>query len=220
MSYLQIPLQIGMQLKVRSLESLGQPAHATRVEDVADETIVVQRPTHNYQPVRMPKGSRIELLLSMVEPSTAAGKYRAETVVVDEIFQSVPLLRLAVPEQWERSQLRKFFRVPTTISAEVRTLQTGDDWVSARTRDLSGGGCRLAVPAPLERGQTLEINLTLPSGPLQLKGTVTRIEGEKGRRGEHTVVGIKFIDIEEKQREQLIRYGFERQIELRKKGIT
>lgn len=194
----------------------------TRVESMSKRGIVVQRPAHSYDPIRLPRGTKVELQITVTEPTAMAGKYRAETVVLAEIWQPVPLLRLQTPEQWERSQLREFFRVPTAQRVRVRTLPaTGDaGWFEAHTRDLSGGGCQLVVPQVLEEGQTIEIVLPLADEVFRLRGTVQRMQADATDGGSGGSAGIEFSDVTEKQRETIIRYAFERQIELRKKGMT
>lgn len=221
-SHVNIPLRVGMQVNIRSLETLGQPYHTTRVEDITDEYVFLQRPTHNFEPVRFSRGMRVELAMTVTQPTAVSGRYRTETTVSGVLWKPLPLLRLQLPSQWERSQLREFFRVPVDLPVRARTLPAEDKggWFTARARDLSGGGCQLVLPTMLAEGQLIEMDLTLPEAVLRLQGRIQRIDRDPHMGGEHIIAGIKFVDIEEKQREQLIRYGFERQIELRKKGMT
>lgn len=218
----QQPLEIGSRLRLRSLETAAATAHMTRVEDMTDQWVAVQRPTVNYKPVRLFPGTDVELSVTRTEPPGLAGKYRARSVVLGEVGRDLPLLRLQLPTEWERAQLREFFRVPATRPVRVRSVPATDDdeWIEGRTRDLSGGGCQVVLPVMLERGQSIELELELPDGVYRVRGTVRRGTQDVLAPEFSAVIGVQFSGIVEKQREELIRYAFERQIELRKRGMT
>lgn len=214
------PLTPGTQVRLRSLEGPGKPVHITRVEEVSDRWVAVLRPTHRYEPVRFYPGTPVEM--RVVRTTAPEGIYRAETVVLGETRQRVPLLRLEPPLRWERSQLREYFRVPARRPVRVRKVKDGDDgvWMEGRTRDLSGGGCQAMLPTKLEQGTAIELELELPDAVHRLVGTVQRVQVESGDLDLPVSVGVKFEQLSERQREELIRYAFERQIELRRKGMT
>lgn len=214
------PLIPGTRIRLRSLESPGKPAHITRVEEVSDRWLAVQRPTHHYQPVRLYPGTPVEV--RVVRTTPPEGIYRAETVVLGETRQRVPLLRLEPPGRWERSQLREYFRVPAMRPVRVRPLQEGGDvpWLEGHTRDLSGGGCQVMLPTALEQGARVEVELELPDAVHRLVGSIQRVQVDPDAGQLPVAIGIKFEQVSERQREEIIRYAFERQIELRRKGMT
>lgn len=213
------PLEVGTRVRLREVSPTAI-AHMTRVEEVTDRWIGVQRPTHNYEPVRFYRGAKVEL--NVVRTHPPEGIFRAETFVLGEVHQRVPMLRLEVPAKWERAQLREFFRVDAVRPVRVRRFTKEGDlpWVEGHTRDVSGGGCQLALPEMLDQGELIEIELELPEGIYRMRGTVQRAQEDRSAQGFSAIAGIKFQDLTEKQREELIRYAFERQIELRRKGMS
>lgn len=213
------PFEIGSRIRIRRLES-GTKAHITRVEDITENWVAIQRPIHHYEPVRLYPGETVELTVVRTEPP--AGIFNATTVVIGETRQRLPLVRIQLPEGWKRAQLREYFRVPVTRPIRVRPITEEEDepWLEGVSRDLSGGGCQVVLPETLDPEQPVEVELDLPDGTYRMRGTVRRITEEMASGQLCTVAGIRFDDVPERQREEIIRYAFERQIELRKKGMT
>ncbi|NOY53554.1 MAG: PilZ domain-containing protein [Deltaproteobacteria bacterium] len=85
-----------------------------------------------------------------------------------------------------------------------------------REVNLSGGGLRLVLPQQLSPGEKIGLEITLPMFPpipLFTIAEVTRVVPEKTSK-EGTPVfatALKFIEIDEDDREMIIRYVFKRQ---------
>jgi hypothetical protein len=74
--------------------------------------------------------------------------------------------------------LRRFPRRHTLIEASARTEKQRDaQWHDVTIVDLSEGGCRLATPARLSVGESIQIAFTLPGvkGELKLDGEVRNV---------------------------------------------
>lgn len=87
------------------------------------------------------------------------------------------------------------------------------------TSDLSGGGMRLLLNEKLEPGTYLECQLfTGTDRNIRFFGKVVRFE-YTGSGGKYRyAAGIAYADIDEKEREEVIKYIFEEQRKLLKKG--
>lgn len=218
------PLRLGLQIGIRSAE---QPAdeYTTRVEDFTESSFDVHRPTG----AGFVRGSVVELSVTRTDPPGKEGRYEATTKVLDVLRDPMPILRLAVPETWERTQVREFFRVPAALDAQVRIIdRVGDegdgtpwntDWMAAQTRDISAGGCQLVLRTPLSRGDTVELVVELPDHQMNLRAVVRRCEPDPELLN-HFVIGVSFTNMDEEDRQHLLRFAFQRQIELRKKGLS
>lgn len=221
----QPPLQVGMRVRIRSMDDAAAPQYGTRIEDISGDFVAVQRPTDRYRPVRFPPGTPVELLVTVTDVPGKEGQYRSDSVVLRELSGRVPLLQLELPATWERAQLREFFRVPVSIPVKVRVEaedvddDAKDEWAEGWMRDISGGGCQMLVPLPLEREERVTVEFDLWEQTLRIPATVTRSVPEDIHRRQY-VVGVEFTAINEQQREHIIRFAFQRQIELRKKGMA
>lgn len=76
--------------------------------------------------------------------------------------------------------------------------------------DLSGGGCKIATAHELQVGNKLELFLELePRRRLVIKGEVARTE--KGTDNDQMFAGVKFTEIRESVRDQIISWMFKHQ---------
>ena len=93
--------------------------------------------------------------------------------------------------------------------------QTGEDSLQViRTLNISGSGISMVITRPLEIGQLLDISLSIPDFPLgvfRARGEVMRSSQLKGEESHLYEAGIRFLDLNEEQRERLISFTFRQQ---------
>ncbi len=121
------------------------------------------------------------------------------------------------PKTQRRNFVRLNVRVPleyTIVSDDIGLPET----YSATTKDLSGGGLRFDSKVELAINTELEMILDIPrQGKITAVGQVVRcIPLEFSPKYS---IGVEFTLIDKKDRERLIRFIFERQRELRQKGL-
>ena len=222
----RLPLKVGTYVRIRSLEDTSERAFGVRIQDLTDAAIVVQRPTDQYRPVRFPRGCPVEIWVTVEGQPGKDGRYRGESVVLRNAEEPVPLLWIAWPQQWERSQMREFFRVPVILPARIRPLvqesektQANVPWAKATLRDISGGGCLVVSALALQRDESVELEFTLEEQPLRVAAVVKRAEPlDDG--SDRWALGLEFVGISERERRHIIRFAFRRQIDLHKKGMA
>jgi hypothetical protein len=81
----------------------------------------------------------------------------------------------------------------------------------ADTRDISGSGIGLILSEPIERGRMIEISMALPGmsvDAFHAYGEVVRISARSGKDKGLFDVAVKFLYINEAEREQLIACSF------------
>lgn len=82
---------------------------------------------------------------------------------------------------------------------------------TAAAREVSGSGMQLVLSERIDNGQHLIISLNLPGFPLnniQAYGKVVRVSPRRGKDKGMFDVAVKFLYINETDREQLIAYSF------------
>lgn len=218
----QTPLDVGVRLRLRRVDDPEAGSYVTRVEDIDRHRIAVQQPFVQGLPVALPRGTPVELELVRTR-SPGQGSYRATSVVIGRAGGLEPLLYLRSPERWERHQLRQYFRVPAVMSVQVRPLSETEEetpWMLGQTRDISGGGFQAVVGKPLPPDQPIEVILGLPGRRIPAKGVIRRVVEVEESGGCQWSLGVAFTDITEKDRDAIIRFAFQRQIELRRKGLA
>ncbi|MDQ0213715.1 c-di-GMP-binding flagellar brake protein YcgR [Oikeobacillus pervagus] len=146
-----------------------------------------------------------------------------ETEVIDRVKKKIPMLVLQDPgpSLYIRIQRRRFVRVMTgmDISATFASIPT----FTTCTEDVSAGGMAILIPEHihLEQGMDGEFLMVVPmqSGEyhyIKVRGKVIRIWEDLKRN----IASIEFIELSSTIQQTLLRFCFQRQLALRKKGLT
>ena len=126
-----------------------------------------------------------------------------------------------------RIQRRRFFRLDCYADIMYRVVETFGNarrsdipFRKTITGDLSGGGIRLLLDERLEPGAYIECELfSEDEQKVRFFGKVVRFE-HTGNAGRYRyAAGIAYVDIEEKDRDAVIRYIFNEQRKLLRKGL-
>lgn len=199
--------------------------YPSRVESIEEKTFSLAAPISQGTVVPLHAGA-----LLRVETCTPDGPLVFDTEVVRLRTRGVPLLICAMPEHYDHTQRREYVRLPDSLSVALRSI--GEDHgeesqrktVELHTHDVGGGGMRVVLrwqgeEAPPETDEVLDAEIHLPPQKTKIctKARIVRMEGpdDTGR----LQVGLQFVDIQERDRERLIRYLYRRQRELRQRGL-
>lgn len=128
------------------------------------------------------------------------------------------IIRKPDPEAITKIQRRNFLRVPAELELAVKL--TDQIQLVAVTDDVSGGGISFLCDknVPVHTGDEISFWLLVPfkSGKndhIPFKGECVRVKLlESGKQQ----IMVRFTEIRDKERQKIIRYCFERQLELRK----
>jgi len=194
----------------------GTKVYRTRVEDIYDDIIVVAAPLEQGTLVPIRLGT--EIYLEYKDTSAKSqGRYRAPAIVETRQRGLVSTISLRLLGEWQKIQDRQFVRVDVFIEATY-ALVLDDEVQGIRTcvvRNLSGGGMRMDAQEELCEGDFVWICLPLEQETIQTYGEIVRKrEGETGFG-----YGVSFINLPESERKSIIRYVYQRQLELHRKGL-
>jgi c-di-GMP-binding flagellar brake protein YcgR len=152
--------------------------------------------------------------------------YSFQSEVIGRAKKTFPVIVLRYPgdKRVVRIQRRQYVRVPASISIAIHPLEGEFDPFVTVTEDISAGGAAAIVNhfVDLHSGKIVNVWLTLPMHSnelnyLQLQARVVRAvpknEAEPGK------LFLQFLDMEGPNQEQLIRFVFEQQLELKRKGL-
>ena len=143
-----------------------------------------------------------------VSVSTAIGILRADCIVLGTDRSGLVELSIAGEHHVDqrRAHVRVAARVPGMVATPGHTLKP----LHTYTLDVSGGGVLIAGAGPVDIGTPVAVTVKLPDrDPLRSRGRVTR-------RTDEGHVALAFDGMDADEREQLVRWIFERQrLELR-----
>lgn len=166
-----------------------------------------------------------ELIASFVSNKDQLS-FRFQTEVTGRVKENIPMLSLSYPgdEQLIKIQRREYVRITTTLDVAIHPILNEFQPFTAVTTDISAGGSAILIPktVKLQENQELYVWFSLPfqNGAIEhikVHSKVIRILTVEN--DVFVKVPLKFIDIDEKTRQTLIRYCFQQQIQMKRKGL-
>ncbi|MBT2754886.1 flagellar brake domain-containing protein [Mesobacillus foraminis] len=179
-------------------------------------------------PINIGTGKTVYLLdrtpLRAVFASGNGGQYYFQTEIKGRKKQGIPMLILSFPgeEGLVKIQRRQYVRVETSLDVSIQPFGDSAPF-TAVTDDISAGGAAILASqsAPIKPGMTVSCLFVLPmqNGECEykrFKGKVIRVnEAFPGMNR----ISVQFVGASGLDRQLLLRFCFERQLELRKKGL-
>jgi len=216
-------LEIGTDLILEPIDSMdGKEQFRSRVVDREENTIYIDYPI-NLETNRMTFFmDGMQLNASFIEQSPSSAVYMFQTEVIGRVKRDIPMMMLHDPgaENYLRIQRRKYVRVQTQVDISVHFENHPP--FTAVTEDISAGGVAVAIPPQLEvtKGTQGEIVLVLPIQDekyhyMKLSSVVVRLHNQQERR----VASLEFRETTSAEQQMLIRFCFERQLLMKRKGL-
>lgn len=195
----------------------------TRVADISEERLAIELPIdkESGRLKIIPPGTNIKIWYAFDD----YGQYVFETEVVEFQKGKIPLLILRQPQHFERLQRRDYLRVSASLEAAVSVVESKEkqlDWHVVRTIDISGGGMQFLLPHfKIEHDQQIKGWIAIPyrNGSIEhvnFNGKVTRVT-QPNDNSRIYLISIKFIEMHENTREKIVRYCYEKQVEVNRK---
>lgn len=212
---------INQKLEFKVLHGPFAAAYSTYVEDAGQHGITVVHPAVGGKPVPLAVGETVRLEYAV--KGLARLSFPARVVAVEE--SSVPLVTLSLPEknEVERYQQRDFVRLDATLNLLYYVVSTPDNAARpggvfrSHTRDISGNGAQILCPEPFPPGTQLDIHLEVNGRVIHAVGEVIRQVAQLSPR--EYWMGIRFVGLDERDRDLIIRYIFSEQRDRRRRGL-
>ncbi len=195
-----------------------------RVVEKMENKIYIDYPVNNKtgKTVFLLNGTQLKAFV--VGDSTSA--YFFDTIVLGRVKQNIPMIVLSFPGEnsMYKIQRREWVRVETPVDVAIHSLNGEFHPFVSITSDISAGGAAIILPPSktLITGVDIITHFVLPTLSdeyhyVTFRSDVIRIID--GKNGERNKASLKFVDINESDRQLLIKFCFERQLLLKKKGI-
>ncbi|WP_210365541.1 flagellar brake domain-containing protein [Bacillus sp. REN3] len=163
--------------------------------------------------------------LKAIFKTVSGSHYVFETVVKGRVKLKIPMVVLSFPgnESLIKIQRRQYVRIDTSVDVAVHPVNGTFKPFTAVTDDISAGGAALIVPTGrgLKPGMKIDCWFVLP---MQSEGyeyrkfrckVVRIIQGDRGMEK----VSIQFAEPSGADKRLLIRFCFEQQLAMKKKGL-
>ncbi len=207
---------------------------STLVEVVTETKIAVAIPTYNGRRFHIETGKRVRVIFKKEDVGVCNF---TGLVVSHKLEGEIPLIYIQMVSNVDKNQRRDYFRlsIVTDVIFKIQTGVTTEKQVNMGklveveipvyrelqvvTRDISGGGLRAMVGERFEPGMKLTVILLIENERIEVKAEVVRCQifDETVKRYD---CGLRFLEVEEKIRSRIIAFIFEKQRNLRKKGLV
>lgn len=219
-------LQPGTKLELELYDSLGEKVKPSLVSEFewleGDKTAFIAAPI--YEGVIYPVRAGTIMDICFIGDDSL---YRFKAKVLNRgLRDNVAMLKIEIEGGMHKVQRRQFYRFECSLPVRYRLVGTlnpvyNDDtpFTKAVTKNLSGGGLSIAINEKIERDKYIECELMLADDKVvRFYGKVVRLIKLDNDLHKYEA-GVVFRKIENKDREDIIKYIFQQQRNLRKKGL-
>jgi c-di-GMP-binding flagellar brake protein YcgR len=215
-------LTIGVTIILEKSESDQLETYKCKLMDIRDGILYIDYPVNIHT-------NRIDYLINGTHlKGTFVGKdrntYLFSSEIKGRVRENIPLLLLDYPgdENLQKIQRREFVRVSLSSNVNVQPVNDEFEPFTALTTDISAGGAAIIVPknTKIEPHKFLIMHFIFEMKnrdvhELSIQVKVKRIVDRANQRKK---VSVEFLDISEAERQILLRYCFERQLEERNRS--
>ncbi|MGB4071147.1 MAG: flagellar brake protein [bacterium] len=212
MNIFKVNQKLEVQPLSSSLRTKRKPVYATYITELGRDTLSIAAPIFRGRFVTFPRGQRLKAFL----PGPTA-LYTFTTSVVGDLNYPTPQLIIKYPTEIARCQRRRFVRIEVLIPASVELPDAPDNSLLGNVVDLSAGGAKLVMNKSCSPGTVVKLTL-LQEPYLETEAQVLRVEPVAGQRSRWEWA-VEFIGLTEQERDNIIKFIFAMQREMRRKGL-
>jgi c-di-GMP-binding flagellar brake protein YcgR len=213
-------LKVHQRVQLNILDGPCKGNYYSTIEGlISDEVIVVASvPVADKRTAPVNIGDSINMLYW-----DSMAQYAFQTKVIGRKDGAVPTITLEKSSEVQRMQRRSYFRIQARLRVVFGIERDNDEsselqHYEGQTLNISGGGMLLSTNTKLAIGDNLPLKLYLSEQErVVATGRVERLEylASKGLYR----AGIVYVTIYENDRDKIIAFVFEREIDLRRKGL-
>ncbi|MBS4217290.1 flagellar brake domain-containing protein [Bacillus sp. FJAT-49711] len=214
-------IKVGMEL-ILETDNQNEEKYKAKIADFDENKVYISYPLGVTSNKTIFLRTDTKMYASFVDEES--GAYLFKTKIIGRVKKQIPLLVLTFPDEENllKVQRRQFVRINAAIDVSLQLLESEEVYPTV-TEDFSAGGCAVILPKNviIHRGELARICIVLrmQSGEylyLNLDCRIIRAFDKNKRQ----LVSIQFLNVKNKEQQQLMRFCFEKQLEYRKRGIT
>lgn len=191
------------KLDVNSIVDIqkGGKVYKSKVQIIKDNFIFIDVPLRKNEYLLLKDKEKVSLVIH----EKGGNVYKLNcTTLGKNIAGNIRLYRLSKPHSVQKIQRRDYVRVETTNKIKCLTDKEKFD---AILLDLSGGGMRVKITENLKLDDIIYAFIKdKNNNKLKIKGSVVRVEDKV--QMEYNVIGVKFVEITNREREAIIQVVF------------
>jgi c-di-GMP-binding flagellar brake protein YcgR len=216
---LNIPVEIGEKLGVVVMDRNGQEKECltSQVLEFQDGVMEIAMPIREGRLVPIPVNSCVKVMYYRDN-----GQYCFSAKVLDRRKGKIPIVRILAISEVKKIQRRDYYRLNATLPIRVCFMDEKPDneysCIDTHTIDISGGGLKFASKENFSNADQMICQLTLKDKTLNIKARKVRSSSVYGEEFSFEI-GVEFVDVEERIRDEIVNFIFDEQRRLRRKGM-
>jgi|UPI0006B67DCD c-di-GMP-binding flagellar brake protein YcgR len=213
-------LNIGDRIELIRIGFKEDQSYPSQVLDIlGKDRFVISGPIYKNQLAMIHKNQNIKVSY-IVENK---GRYAFDAKVLRKESSDIYKLEIQKTSNIRRYQQRKYYRLsislPVTKSSDVKG--EGDEEIlveNCRTKDISGSGLRLYSNFKHNPGDIIRCKFKIQDHLIDVKGKVIRVDKVDTFDYSYSL-GINFLELDENDRDKIIKFIFLKERLLREKGL-
>ncbi len=213
-------LKIGDKIEIYKKYSKEKELYPSQILDVLENNkFIISGPMKKHNLIFLHK-DEIVTVVSLIENK---GRYEFDAKVLNRYMGKLYRIKLEKISETRKIQLREFYRLEISIPVIKRFIPKEEDTEGTiveecRTKDISGGGLRILTNYLHNKGDIIECEFTLDDKTILTKAKIIWQELVDTFEYKYCM-GVQFIDINERDRDTIIKFIFAKERELREKGL-
>lgn len=209
-------LKINQLVEIYFTRTLRGNHYRSRIEEITKDHLVLAMPFDKGLPIFESPGASI-----YGKVITDSSPYLFVSQFIDKKMAPLPVWIVSTPGELTKIQQREFVRIDVKIRASIMFTDQEEDIPAAKLfiNDISGGGVRLVSSQTYPIGKNILVTFELPGHEvIETIGQIVRSEQPQSDRTVYWL-GVKYIGIREPQRNKIIKYVFQKQLERHRRGF-
>jgi len=217
---LNMNIKLGTTLTLEPTFNEKKEKYRCKVVDIDNHTVYIDYPLESVTNKTVFLIDGAQLRATYAEDSRAIFAFHTE--VLGRKKGQIPMIKLLYPGDSEliKIQRRDFVRVNYSVDISV---EFEDERYQFVTDDISAGGSAIIIKGPVKFNEGDEVSILLPlsfnNGDIKYVSTIAEVVRIWTREAQ-TLASIKFTNTDDFDKQQIVRFCFERQLYLRNKGLN
>lgn len=212
--------KIGDRIQVISKERNTEKEYISQIAGFYNEFLDIFNPICKGSLVYFRDGEILKIIIPKKE-----GVYEFDAVVLEKKYGKIMVIRLKAISELKKTQRRGYYRLKITRIMKVRKIDNDADGNSSNhyeaiLSDISGGGALFFTKLEVNLNDLVGLEIKIDDkNILSLKGIIKRkmFNIEKSFLFEY---GVEFKDVRKSDRDALIKFIFNEQRKLLKRGLS
>jgi len=217
-------LKIGDSLILEPKYALEPEEYRSKILEFNGRTLFIDLPINvsNKRTTLLADGTQLKVTYINNDTSSV---YLFDTEVLGKVNYPIQMMQMLYPDKEEhiKIQRREYVRIETKTDVAIRSDVQGFIPFTTVTEDISAGGSSIILPPGInlipEMIISIVIVIQLRTGETHYVKASCRVVRIIDQPEKVKTASLQFLDISENDRQYIIRFVFEKQLEQRNKGI-